>query len=296
VGDDGGGGGMLGAIMFAADGCGVGTSVTATTTIGAEVEIGNRGVGGEVGTLGVPVGPLDSRRVGGTEGGRRDGGTDGAAVTTTGCSSGAKVDTGRNDGTSVTTTTIGAEVDIGNCDMGAPDVGITGGTGSEGASVTTISAEVGTMVDGSGTPDGATDGRSVTRTEVGRMVGASVTIVCSGAEGETGSNGNGAVDGGSDEKKLVGSKDEISDGNIEGASDTPIGAEAGEAVPGAAVIGWSTGTGGGDAVIAGATIVGTVGVTFGDPGTGAEVGPSQSSTFTSTSKQPCSPSLQSRSV
>jgi hypothetical protein len=153
VGDNGDGGGMLGAavmMMFAsADGCGEGTSVATTTTIGAEVEIGNRGVGGEVGTLGIPVGPLDSRKVGGTEGGRRDGGTDGASVTTTGCSSGAKVETGRNDGTSVTTTTIGAEVEIGNCGVGAPDVGIMGGTESEGASVTMISAKVGTMVDGS---------------------------------------------------------------------------------------------------------------------------------------------------
>jgi hypothetical protein len=247
------------------------------------VEIGNCGVGGEVGTLGIPVGPLDSRcSVGGTEGGRRDGGTDGASVTTTGCSSGAKVDTGRNDGTSVTTTTIGAEVEIGNCGVGAPDVGSTGGTASEGASVTTISAEVGTMVDGSGTPDGASDVCSVTGTEVGRMVGTSVTIVGSGADGETGSNGNGTVDGGSDETVVVGTKDGRSDGNIEGT--------------GAAVVGRSTGAGGGDGVLTGATIVGTVGVTFGDRGTGAEVGPSQSSTFTSTSKQPCSPSLQSRSV
>jgi hypothetical protein len=192
--------------------------------------------------------------------------------------------------------TNGAEVDNGNRGVGAPDVTITGGPESEGASVAKITGEVGTMVDGSGTPDGASDVRNVTGTEVGKMVGASVTIVGSGADGETGSNGNGTVDGGSDEKNVVGTKDDGSDGNIEGASDTPIGAEAGVAVPGAAVIGRSTGAGGGDAVITGATVVGTVGVTFGDPGTGVEVGLSQSSTFTSTSKQPCSPSLQSRSV
>jgi hypothetical protein len=58
-----------------------------------------------------------------------------------------------------------------NCGVCAPEVGITGGTESEGASVTTISADVGTMVDGSGTPAGPSDGRSVTGTEVGRMVG-----------------------------------------------------------------------------------------------------------------------------
>jgi hypothetical protein len=63
-------------------------------------------------------------------------------------------------------------VEIGNCGVGAPEVGSTGGTESaEGASVTTISAEVGTMVDGSGTPAGPLDGRSVTGTEVGKMVG-----------------------------------------------------------------------------------------------------------------------------
>jgi hypothetical protein len=193
--------------------------------------------------------------------------------------------------------TNGAEVNNGNRGVGAPDVTITGGPESaEGVSVAKITGEVGTMVDGSGTPDGASDVRSVTGTKFGEMVGASVTIVGSGADGETGSNGNGTVDGGSDEKNVVGSKDEISDGNIEGTSDTPIGTEAGVAVAGAAVVGRSTGVGGGDFVITGATVVGTVGVAFGDPGTGVEVGLSQSSTFTSTSKQPCSPSLQSRSV
>jgi hypothetical protein len=64
-------------------------------------------------------------------------------------------------------------VEIGNCGVGALDVGIMGGTESEGASVTMISAKVGTMVDGSGTPDGPSDGRSITGTKV---VGWSVHV------------------------------------------------------------------------------------------------------------------------